>query len=214
MSISDGSHLRSTRSTFSLPPLLNWICWTPPPRTKFLVTPLVHQEPKTAWSLKIVPTGSPETSCVYLPFCSEYCPIRKNISWWKFIRGVVTLNLLTISWQSPMCFRSSAISGDQSPLEIEWVVLIRMLILTRQTNLVGNHDVFCFAVILVVFRAAKLSAESDVYCCFVFLGLLISGEKWYIFHLCIRFTCAFKVLKGREFIWMKIQEYTTMLISP
>jgi len=62
-----------------------------------------------------------------------------------------------------MCFRSSAISGDQSPLEIEWEDLIQMLTLTRRANLAGNHEVFCIAVILAVFRAANMSAESDMH---------------------------------------------------
>jgi hypothetical protein len=29
------------RSLFSLPSVLNWICWTPPPRKKFLGTPVL-----------------------------------------------------------------------------------------------------------------------------------------------------------------------------
>jgi len=92
-------------------------------------------------------------------------------------KNIKTLNFLTISWQSPMCFRISAISGDQALLEIEWEDRIQMLILTRQANLAGNHEVFCFTLVLAVFRAAKMSAESYMRWCFVLLECLISGEK-------------------------------------
>jgi hypothetical protein len=76
--------------------------------------------------------------------------------------NIETLKFLTISWQSKMCFRISAISGDEDPMEIEWQDFIHMLILRRQVKPEGNHEVFCFTVNLTVFRTANLSAENDV----------------------------------------------------
>ena len=61
--------------------LLNWICWTPPPRTKFLGTPLFCRDMTlyqlVIWYRRFEATYSPHTEA------SEVQVLNSDLWWWR-----------------------------------------------------------------------------------------------------------------------------------
>jgi hypothetical protein len=113
---------------------------------------------------------------------------------------------LTNSWQSQMCFRSYAISGDQAPMEIEWEGLIHMLHSQETGKTRGKSRSF-----LYYSHLSCISHRSDV--CWERYAMKFCVTEVF----CLRreminlsflhsFTYVIKVPAWGEFIWIKIQK--------